>query len=58
MGAQVVAEASNLLYQGSDFSDYEYEFEDIVLTAPDVNQDEFDQRFKQEMAALTKNLTV
>ncbi len=58
MGGQVVADAFSLLYQDEDLADAETEFEDVVLTAPDVDHDEFDERFKQEINALTRNLTV
>jgi esterase/lipase superfamily enzyme len=39
-------------------ADAETEIEDVVLTAPDVDRDEFDRQFKREIAALTRNLTV
>jgi esterase/lipase superfamily enzyme len=58
MGGQVVADAFSLLYQDADLADAETEIEDVVLTAPDVDHDEFDERFKQEINALTRNLTV
>ena len=31
---------------------------DVVLTAPDVDHDAFDERFKEEIKALTDELTV
>jgi len=58
MGAQVVANAFSHLYQDSDFADAEIELEDVVLTAPDVSHEEFDNQFKREITALTRNLTV
>ena len=58
MGAQVVTDAFGLLYREADLADAETEIEDVVLTAPDVDHDEFDQQFKQEIAALTRQLTV
>ena len=58
MGGEVVAKAFNLLYQQADLADAEIEIEDVVLTAPDVDHDEFDQQFKKEISALAKNLTV
>ena len=58
MGAQVVADAFSLLYQEADLTDAETEIEDVVLTAPDVDQDAYDQQFKQEITALARNLTV
>ena len=58
MGAQVVADAFEVLYGEADWSDSQTEFEDVVLTAPDVGHDEFDERFKVKINALTQNLTV
>jgi esterase/lipase superfamily enzyme len=54
----VVVDAFSLLYQEADLADAQTEIEDVVLTAPDVDHDEFDQRFKQEITALARNLTV
>jgi esterase/lipase superfamily enzyme len=58
MGGQVVADAFGQLYKKADLADAETEIEDVVLTAPDVDHDEFDNQFKQEITALAKNLTV
>ena len=58
MGAQVVADAFSILYERADLADRQPEFQDVILTAPDVDHAEFDARFRQEIAALTKDLTV
>ena len=58
MGAQVVADAFSHLYQNPAFADAGIEFEDVILTAPDVSHEEFDNRFKKEITSLTRNLTV
>jgi esterase/lipase superfamily enzyme len=58
MGAQVVVDAFSALHQDADFADSETEIEDVVLTAPDVDHEEFDQRFKREISDLTDHLTV
>ncbi len=58
MGAQVVADAFSLLYRDADFSDPQTEIEHVVLTAPDVDHDEFNNQFKQEIMALAGNVTV
>lgn len=58
MGGQVVADAFHVLYREADLADAQTEIEDVVLTAPDVAHDEFDQQFKQEIAALARHLTV
>jgi esterase/lipase superfamily enzyme len=58
MGVQVVADAFSLLYQQADLADAQTEIEDVVLTAPDVDREEFNRQFKREIAALTRDLTV
>ncbi len=58
MGGQVVADAFGLLYRESDLADVETEFEDVVLTAADVDREQFNNEFQQEIAALTRHLTV
>jgi esterase/lipase superfamily enzyme len=58
MGAQVVADAFNLLHQDADFSDAQIEIENVVLTAPDVDHEAFNNRFKQDILDLAQNVTV
>ena len=58
MGGQVVADAFHVLYREADLADAQTEIEDVVLTAPDVDHEEFDQQFKKEIAALARHLTV
>jgi esterase/lipase superfamily enzyme len=58
MGGQVVADAFSILYQQPELADADTEIEDVVLTAPDVDHEEFDEQFKDEITALTRNLTV
>ena len=58
MGGEVVAQAFSRLYEHSAFADAQTEIEDVVLTAPDVSHEEFDQQFKREISALATNLTV
>jgi esterase/lipase superfamily enzyme len=58
MGAEVVTNAFEVLYEQSDWADAGTEIEEVVLTAPDVGADAFDARFKPRILALTKNLTV
>lgn len=58
MGGEVVADAFSRLYREADLADAQTEIENVVLTAPDVDREEFNNRFKQEIDALTKNLTV
>lgn len=58
MGGQVVVDAFSLLYRETDMADAETEIEDVVLTAPDVDHEKFNQQFKREITALTRHLTV
>ena len=58
MGAQVVVHAFSNLYQQTDFADIQTEIYHVVLTAPDVGKDEFNNQFKHEIAAITRHLTV
>jgi esterase/lipase superfamily enzyme len=58
MGAEVVVSAFTRLHQEADLADPETEFEDVVLSAPDVSHEEFGRQFKDEIVALTRNLTV
>ena len=58
MGGEVVVHAFSILYREADLADAEVEIEDVVLTAPDVDRDEFNNQFKREIAALARNLTV
>jgi esterase/lipase superfamily enzyme len=58
MGGEVVVNAFTALYQEADLADPETEFEDVVLTAPDVSHEEFGRQFKDEISALSRNLTV
>jgi len=58
MGGQVVVDAFNLLDQDSNFSDRETEIENVVLTAPDVDHEEFNDSFRNEIEGLAENVTV
>ena len=58
MGGQVIVDAFSLLYEDPALADAATEIEDVVLTAPDVDHDEFNERFKQEITALADHLTV
>ena len=58
MGGQVVVDAFHVLYRDADFSDLQTEIEDVVLTAPDVDHEEFNEQFKEEILALAANATV
>ena len=58
MGGEVVVSAFSILYQDPEFGDAEAEFEDVVLTAPDISHEEFGRQFRDEIRALTRELTV
>lgn len=58
MGGEVIVNAFNHLYQNPEFADAGFEFEDVVLTAPDVSLEEFDNQFKDEITSMTRDLTV
>ena len=58
MGGQVVADAFSLLHQNADFSDSQTEIENVILTAPDVDHETFNNRFKQDILDLAQNVTV
>ena len=58
MGAQVVVDAFTLLHDNPDLADVNTEFSQVVLTAPDVSRNLFNQQFKHEIADLADHLTV
>ncbi len=58
MGAQVVVDAFRRLYDQADLADAETEIKDVVLTAPDVDYDEFDETFRQALESLAKSTTI
>ena len=58
MGAQVVVDAFSLLAEQADFADSDTEIEDVVLTAPDADHAEFNERFEDEITAVARRLTV
>ncbi|MFH1189918.1 MAG: alpha/beta hydrolase [Candidatus Omnitrophota bacterium] len=57
LGCQVVCDAFEYIYKDPDHADAELEIDHIVFAAPDVGQEEFDDQFKTELAALSKRLT-
>ncbi len=58
MGAQVVIDAFSHLYAEADLADAETEIDQVVLTAPDADHAEFNERFRDEILALADDLTV
>jgi esterase/lipase superfamily enzyme len=58
MGAQVAVDAFRLLYEQADLADAETEIADVLLTAPDVDFEEFDTQFQQALKALARKTTI
>ncbi|MBT8070087.1 MAG: alpha/beta fold hydrolase [Gammaproteobacteria bacterium] len=58
MGGQVVVDAFHLLDQNANYSDSDTEIENVVLTAPDVDHEEFNRSFRNEINNLAQNVTV
>ena len=58
MGAQVIVKAFSELYAETDFADAGVEIDTVVLTAPDVDRDDFNQEFKDRIRALSRQLVV
>jgi esterase/lipase superfamily enzyme len=58
MGAQVVVDAFRLLYDQADLADAQTEIKDVVLTAPDVDYNEFDEKFRHALESLAKTTTI
>lgn len=58
MGGQVIVEAFHLLDKDESYSDSQTEIENVILTAPDVDHEEFNSTFRDEIARLTENVTV
>ena len=54
----MIVNAFSKLYENPEFADEDHEFEDVILTAPDVSLEEFDNQFKEEITSMTRNLTV
>jgi esterase/lipase superfamily enzyme len=57
LGCQVVCDAFSVLYADGRWADEESEISHVLLAAPDVGEDEFNETFKKELDALTQNLT-
>jgi esterase/lipase superfamily enzyme len=58
MGGEVAVHAFSILYRNPDLADTDTEIENVVMTAPDVDRAAFSDQFKNEIKALTRNLTV
>ena len=57
LGAQVICDAFDTLYKYPDFSDSDLEIDHLLLAAPDVSRDEFNDRFKKEVEVIARKVT-
>jgi esterase/lipase superfamily enzyme len=58
LGCQVSCKAFEWMYQQKDFVDSGIKISHVVLAAPDVSKNEFNKKFKDEIASLADKLTV
>jgi esterase/lipase superfamily enzyme len=58
MGGEVIVNAFDILHEDPDFADAETEIEDIILTAPDVDREDLNIRFKKILAEMVTSMTV
>ena len=58
MGAQVIVDAFSQLYVKPGIPDAEVEIDSVVLTAPDVDQADFNEQFRDQIRALSRQLIV
>jgi esterase/lipase superfamily enzyme len=58
MGGEVIVRAIDILHEDPDFADSETEIEDIILTAPDVDREDLNERFKNNLADMATSMTV
>jgi esterase/lipase superfamily enzyme len=57
LGCQVVCDAFDTLYTHPDFADADIEIDQVILAAPDISRNKFDEKFKNEFTAISKKLT-
>ena len=58
LGCQVACSAFEYMYKNENLSDPETEIAHVVMAAPDVSEDEFNEHFKNEIVSLAESLTV
>jgi len=58
MGGKVLCNALDTLYKNPSWSDEDKEISHVILIAPNVDKDDFDSSFKEQLLAMVKNLTV
>jgi esterase/lipase superfamily enzyme len=58
MGGEVIVNAFDILHEDPDFADTETEIEDVILTAPDVDREDLNVRFKNNLTEMATSMTV
>ncbi len=58
LGCQVVCSAFEHMCKYNDCADPDFEIDHVILSAPDVSKEEFDNSFENEISALTRYLTM
>ncbi|WP_165474775.1 alpha/beta hydrolase [Legionella nagasakiensis] len=58
LGTRLVCDAFDKLYTQANWRDSDAEIQNIILIAPDINEDDFNHQFKNQMLAMVKKLTV
>lgn len=58
LGTRLLCDALDILYTYKNWNDSDKEIQNIILIAPDVDEDDFNQLFKRQILAITKRLTV
>ena len=58
LGGQVVVKAFDQLYAETGENLASVRLEDVILTAPDIDREAFDNKFRDKIAALSDSLTV
>jgi esterase/lipase superfamily enzyme len=57
LGCQVTCDAFEQMYAHADMADADTEITHVILAAPDVAKEEFDDEFKKEIVALSDKVT-
>lgn len=57
LGSQVVCDAFDQMSKYPDIMDADTEIDHVILAAPDVAQNEFDEKFKKQLTSMSKRLT-
>lgn len=58
LGTRLLCDTFDILYKKADWRDKDKEISDVILIAPDVNEEDFNQQFKSQILAMVNRLTV